>query len=62
MFVLYSLSISLYWRRTSNALLMPIFVKSVLCLGLFELFLSKMCCVRFVSSMFVSVVVKTCAV
>ena len=48
MFVLYSLSISLCRGMASNALLMCIVVKSVLCAGLFELMKSKTCCVRLV--------------
>ena len=37
----------------SNALLMSIVAKSVLCAGLFELMPSKTCCVRLVSKVFV---------
>ena len=37
----------------SNALLMSIVVKSVLCAGLFELMPSKICCVKLVSKVFV---------
>ena len=49
MFVLYILSVSLWRGMASNALLMSIVVKSVLCAGLFELMPSKTCCVRLVS-------------
>ena len=37
----------------SKAFLMSIVVKSVLCMGLFELMPSKTCCVRLVSKVFV---------
>ena len=37
----------------SNALLMSIVVKSVLCAALFELMPSKICCVKLVSKVFV---------
>ena len=53
MFVLYSLSESLCWGMASNALLMSIVVKSVLCVSLFELMPSKTYCVRLVSKVFV---------
>ena len=53
MFLLYSLSVSLYRGMASNALLMSIIVKSVLCEHLFELIPFKTCCVMLVSRVFV---------
>ena len=52
MFVLCSLSVSLFWGMASNALLISIIVKSVL-VCLFELMPSKTYCVRFDSNVFV---------
>ena len=52
MFVLYSLSVSLCRGMASEALLMSIVVKRVLCAGLFELMPSKTF-VRLVSKVFV---------
>ena len=43
----------------SNALLMSIVVKSVLCAGLFKLMPSKTCCVRLVSKCLWNVMVET---
>ena len=51
--MLYSLSVSLCQGMASKALLMSTVVKSVLCVGLFELMPSKTCCVRLVSKVFV---------
>ena len=45
---------SLCRGMASNALLMFIVIISILCVGLFELILSKMSCVRLVSSVFVA--------
>ena len=53
MFVLCSLSVSLFQGMASKALLITIVVKSVLCAGLFELMTSKTCCMRLVSKVFV---------
>ena len=46
MFVLYSLSVSLCRGMTSNALLMSIVIKTILCAGIFEMMPAKTCCVR----------------
>ena len=52
MFVLCSLSVSLYLGMASKALLMSTVVKSALCAGLFEVMRSKTCCVRLVRRVF----------
>ena len=52
--VLYNLSASLCRGMTSNAVLMSIVVKSVLCADLFEFMTSKTCCMRLVSQVFVA--------
>ena len=49
---------SLCWGMASNALLMSIVVKSVLCAGLFELMPSKTCRVRLVGCLW-NVMVET---